>query len=127
MPLSDVELKDLDDLRWIAGAGHSLDPTLLSLLSWAAGQFRSLGKNFVVTSLNRPDGPGKIHDTNPLRAFDCRCNHLTEAERSNFSVRATEAWIYDTDRPDLSVLLHHDVGQGDHFHFQVHPNTIRRG
>jgi hypothetical protein len=36
-------------------------------------------------------------------------------------------WTYDTERPHKKCCIYHDVGQGKHIHFQVHPNTTRRG
>ena len=124
---TEVEFKDATDLLWLSEEGSCFDLRLQALMVDVVGVFREIGVPLVITSLYRDEGPGKIHDTNPLRAFDCRCSHMTGDQKRKMEEYFEAAWIYDTDRPDLSVLLHHDVGQGDHFHFQVHPNTIRRG
>ncbi len=80
---------------------------------------------FLWTSLWRPDDPG-IHGIFPLRAMDVRSRHLSPKAREMVVEYVNSTWIYDPNRPEKQVCIHHDVGLGEHFHIQVHKNTRRR-
>lgn len=67
-----------------------------------------------------------IHCTIPCRAFDLRSKDYTADQIAQIETYVNRWWIYDTDRPHMRCVMCHDVGFGMHFHFQVHPKTIRR-
>ena len=101
-----------------------LHPKLTRLLLWLYDEHIEL----IVTSAYRDkkiyaNDPG-IHGTNPLRAIDLRSWIMPDPEAKAEGIN--EHWIYDSDRPSLKVCVYHNVGQGDHFHLQVHDNTIKR-
>jgi hypothetical protein len=75
-----------------------------------------------ITSLFRTGDLG-VHGTLPLRGIDERCKSIY---LGNLKVAFVNSlWIYDPQQPDLRCALCHDVGQGLHMHYQVHPNTVR--
>jgi len=78
----------------------------------------------VITSLYRIGDDG-AHGTLPLRAADERCQYKPQGDM--IAEYLNDWWIYDSERPDMKVCMCHDTGQGLHMHFQVHPNTIKRG
>lgn len=65
-----------------------------------------------------------IHMTIPLRADDISSAEFGDPESIRDDIN--NLWIYDPKRPNLSVCVYHDVGLGQHFHLQVHDNTIRK-
>ena len=68
--------------------------------------------------------PG-IHGTNPLRAIDLRSWTMRNPEI--IAEKINKAWIYDPKRPEYKVCVYHNIGQGYHFHLQVHDNTVIKG
>ena len=78
----------------------------------------------VVTSAFRPGDEG-VHGTIPVRGLDLRCRDKMIGNIICNWVNAR--WQYDPKRPFMDCAMCHDVGSGIHLHFQVHPNTIRRG
>ena len=81
------------------------------------------GFEFTITSLYRLNDTGN-HGTLPLRAMDLRCRSM--AYGAAIEEWVNNHWLYDLDRDHLQCCMIHDSGQGLHFHFQVHPNTVRR-
>lgn len=97
-----------------------IDPKLRMLLNDVAEEF-GFG---VITSLYRIGDPG-VHGTLPLRGIDERCR---DRYLGNLKVAYVNSkWSYDYQQPELKCALYHDVGQGIHMHYQVHPNTVRKG
>lgn len=74
-----------------------------------------------ITSAYRPGDPG-VHGTQPLRGLDLRCKIASIGKATCDYINSR--WQYDPSRPDKVVAMYHNVGQGDHIHLQVHPNTI---
>jgi hypothetical protein len=70
--------------------------------------------------------PNDLHGTNPVRAVDLRTWCYPVGLAKEVCDAINQEWIYDPSRPSMKVAIIHDVGQGDHFHIQVHPNTQRR-
>ena len=97
-----------------------IHPTLCELIRRVE---ETTGFEFTITSLYRIDDKGN-HGQLPLRAMDLRCRSL--AFGVPIEEYVNDYWIYDPDRPDMKCCIIHDTGQGLHFHFQVHPNTVRR-
>jgi hypothetical protein len=81
------------------------------------------GFEFTITSLYRIGDKGN-HGQLPLRAVDLRCRKLAMGVAIEEYVN--HMWVYDPARPHLRCCMIHDTGQGLHFHFQVHPDTMRR-
>ena len=83
----------------------------------------------VVTSDHRDkpihDKDPGIHNTDPLRAIDLRSWTIRNPEL--IAEKINKAWIYDPKRPDKKACVYHDIGQGHHFHLQVHDNTTFKG
>lgn len=80
----------------------------------------------IITSAYRPNDPG-CHGTLPLRAFDLRM--WSPSKGVAIRNQVNHVWEYDSTRPRYRVATFHDVGNGPHLHFQVHPRTmlIRHG
>ena len=66
---------------------------------------------------------GKRH-----RAVDARARTMFESKAKEIARKINRLWIYDPTRPRLRVcFVHKDPRSGVlHFHFQVHPRTVRR-
>lgn len=79
---------------------------------------------------NDPKAPVSPHETVPLRAFDLRSRDdkgvafdwVSELVRI-INIR----WQYDPARPAKNCAMYHDIGRGNHLHFQVCDATIMRG
>jgi len=96
-----------------------IDPKLREVLKDVADQF---GPG-VITSLYRIGDDG-VHGTLPLRGVDERC---LDRYLGNLKVLYVNSrWFYSSEHPNLNCALCHDVGQGLHMHYQVHPETRRR-
>jgi len=65
-----------------------------------------------------------IHCTIPLRAFDLRSRDFEDPIKIRDDIN--KHWIYDPNRPWLSVCVYHNIGNGFHFHIQVCAYTERR-
>lgn len=74
-----------------------------------------------ITSLYRI-GDNGVHGQLPLRGIDIRCQNSDLGSAIEASVN--EKWKYDPARPHMKCCMFHDVGLGEHLHFQVHPNTV---
>ena len=102
-----------------------LVPKLREVLLEAHGLMPS-SESLIITSGIR-DGK----DDNPLsvhyhgRGADARSWSVTKNEAEKVRDAINDRWVYDPDRPDMVVCMIHDAGSGEHFHFQVHPNTVR--
>ena len=99
---------------------HRLDPKLQDVLI-------DCGADLLITSLirdGRNDNELSVHYHG--RGADARSWNMTRGEAEALVERVNEAWVYDPERPGKKACIMHDVGQGEHIHFQVHPNTIKR-
>jgi len=83
-----------------------------------------LGFEFLGTSFYR-DGDSGVHGQMPLRGVDVRCR--VDVIGDAIEAYVNNRWQYDPERPQKKCCIYHDVGQGKHLHFQVHPNTQKRG
>lgn len=97
-----------------------IDPLLRELVAWAESLFID---EPVVTSLYRIGDDG-VHGQLPLRGIDIRCRDSELGFDIEREVNAK--WAYDPSRPTTKCCMFHDVGRGEHLHFQVHPNTRKR-
>lgn len=77
----------------------------------------------VITSGLRPWDKG-VHGTSPLRGIDLRCRDKLIG--NHVATWVNMRWLYDSNRPNKKCAICHDVGQGIHLHFQVHPTTTKR-
>ena len=102
-------------------------PKLIDLFIWLVCSLNTNGgEKCTVTSAWRPikihPNDSGIHITNPLRAFDMRSSGFDDPE--DIATKINQCWIYDYDRMHMKTCRYHNVGQGDHFHFQVHDHTM---
>lgn len=97
-----------------------IHPTLQQLIKSVEDE---TGFEFTITSLLRIDDTGN-HGQLPLRAMDLRCRGYDFG--APIEKWVNENWIYDLARSTKKCCIIHDTGGGLHFHFQVHPNTVRR-
>ena len=95
------------------------DPRLdsrLRFLVWAlvgfVSQFR---KDLIITSIFRPD-PGSVHGH--WRGIDARSSIFSSTQRQRI-LAFTNQLRYDRAKPELDTAIHHNVGQGWHFHLQT--------
>ena len=93
-------------------------PILLDFNLWFQERYPYL----IITSAYRKTG---IHGTDPLRAEDLRSYVYLDPESIEHEIN--DIWVYDPDRPEKKVCIYHNVGRGNHFHIQVHPNTRKIG
>jgi hypothetical protein len=91
-------------------------PKLIQLYQW----IKDCYPEALITSAYR-EGDKGVHGTDPLRGFDLRSWVFDDPESVKDDIN--EMWVYDPTRPDKKVAILHDVGQGMHFHLQVHDNT----
>ena len=114
--MSQIGFKDIKTLRGMFTA--SWHPILIALFLWITVRYSK--DKIIITSAFRKDDPG-VHGQIPLRGFDLRSSVFTKPQEIADSIN--QSWIYDLDRPEMKVALFHDIGQGEHLHFQVHPKT----
>ena len=93
-----------------------INSTLRTILREIEEEFGSQ----VITSLYRINDIG-VHGTLPLRGVDLRSNR----DQYDIERYVNDNWIYDQTRPNRTVCMVHDAGQGVHIHLQVHPNTFK--
>jgi hypothetical protein len=84
------------------------------------GLEKKYGVEFMITSLYRIGDKG-VHGQLPLRGIDLRCWDKSLGEMIEEEINTL--YVYDPERPNMSVCMFHDIGQGAHLHLQVHPNT----
>ena len=84
---------------------------------------RNFAKEIVVTSVYRPYNGIKYSVHNSFRGVDIRSKNFTKEERDAILQYISGRYQYDPKRLYLQTIIFHDVGQGEHFHLQVHPNT----
>jgi hypothetical protein len=101
-------------------------PKLIELMLWLLHRY----DHIIITSGYRDNDNG-VHGQQPCRGMDIRNEGLRKrtiwgvsdtnskalCERLNFE------WVYDSSRPKMKCAIVHDVGEGNHIHLQVHPNT----
>ena len=97
---------------------------LRPIMIWHANSF-----GLVITESYRKQlHSNDLHGTGPVRAYDARvwCYENDLADKIEAEINAL--WIYDPRRPNKKVaIIHKNRGAaGQHFHIQVHPNTILR-
>lgn len=112
----DIGFKDLNIFR--EAFVIPWHPKLINLALWVYG----LDVRFVLTSAYR-EGDRGVHGTVPLRGFDLRSHVIPNPDI--IEEMTNRHWQYDPKRPSKKVCMLHDVGKGIHFHFQVHPKTIK--
>lgn len=111
-----IQIKDCDVLANLMLTNYH--PLLLEVLTWI-----HVGHEITITCGYRYNDTG-VHGQVPCRAVDLRSTSFTNPK--NVEKYINECWEYDPSRPDIQVALLHDVGQGIHFHIQVHDRTRRR-
>lgn len=102
---------------------YSWHPMLIEVYVWLVKRY---GEKILLTEAWREArSSSDVHATNPLRAFDIRSRNFDYP--SYIEEEINRNWTYDPLRYYMKVALLHDIGQGMHFHIQVHPNTILEG
>ncbi len=98
-------------------------PMLVEIVSWVAKTY-----GLVMTeSYRHQRHPNDLHGVDPVRAVDLRSWCYDGDMAHQIRDEINQKWAYDPIRPDRQVAIIHDIGQGVHFHIQVHPRTERRG
>lgn len=83
-----------------------------------------------IAAYGDPNAPVSTHESIPLRAFDIRSRDVTGVVLPWVAelVRIINIrWQYDPARPAKSCAMYHDIGRGNHLHFQVCDQTVFRG
>ena len=116
-----IEIKNASVLSGLMN--HKFHPKLTEIMAWMADQY-----GIVMTeSYRAPLHPGDVHSTDPVRAIDIKSRCYESVHASQIRDKINNKWQYDPDRPHMQCAIIHDVGNGIHFHIQVHPMTIKRG
>lgn len=101
---------------------HKCLPILAEITVWLADTY-----GLVMTEFERPARhPGDVHSTDPVRAVDIRSKCYDGDQAARIRDEINGIWEYDSNRPQMQCAIIHDVGEGVHFHIQVHPNTTNR-
>ncbi|MEE8382232.1 MAG: hypothetical protein V3R78_10220 [Thermodesulfobacteriota bacterium] len=90
--------------------------------------YNRFGEPLYVTSVFRPQNRESVHAY--WRGVDCDNDAgLDVGEKQELAEYLNWMYTYDPKRPEKKVCLLHSVeGRGgDHFHIQIHPNTVLNG
>jgi hypothetical protein len=98
------------------------DRRLIMVLLWFLQEF---GKMTMTEGWRDKRHPNDLHGTDPVRAIDLRSWEFKNPTLVAAKINST--WEYDPARPTKQVCVYHDVGEGAHFHIQVHPKTRMKG
>jgi len=103
---------------------YRMHPKLIPIVEYIARHW-----GLVVTEFHRHQKhPNDLHGVFPVRAIDLRTWCYPAGIPEAIVEEVNDEWEYDPKRPgQYKVAQIHNVGQGIHFHIQVHHNTIRRG
>jgi hypothetical protein len=82
----------------------------------------SFDSQVVITSSFR-EGDAGVHGV--FRGLDFRSYALTKDQITIIVDCMNSNYCYDDSRPNMKVLLFHNVGLGPHLHLQSHPHTRR--
>lgn len=103
---------------------HAWHPKLIEVLLWLTVRYSTI----ILTSAFRPhkihSKDSGIHSTIPLRAFDLRSAVFKDPQQIADDIN--KHFVYDPKRPRYKVAKYKDIGQGWHFHIQVHDRTDYR-
>lgn len=108
--------------EWVFGGG--LDSRIRDLVAFVDLQLRTLDNGpceAVITSLIRSDNPNSVHAYG--RGADIRTRDWPDYLKQRVADAVNLVFQYDPDRPHMQCAMIHDVGQGEHLHLQVHPNS----
>ena len=113
-----IRIKNADVLHSLMSCRY--DPLLIEILIWVAKTY-----GLCITEGWRPKRhENDLHGTIPVRACDLRFWFYPPDEAVRIEREINERWTYDPTRPHKQVARIHDVGNGKHFHIQVHPKTV---
>jgi len=114
--MSYICFKDLNVLKEILTVPWHTK--LIAIYVWLLVRYSN--DKLIITSAYRAGDTG-VHGTNPLRAFDLRSTVFDNA--MDVCDDINNNWTYDSMRKSKLVAMIHDIGQGIHFHIQIHSNT----
>jgi hypothetical protein len=115
-----IEIKDPGILYGLMTRNYH--PTLAEIIMMVAGKY-----GLVMTeSYRKQRHPNDLHGTDPVRAVDLRSRVYDGDKAQKIRDEINRLWAYDPRRPHMCCAIIHDVGEGIHFHIQVHPRTERR-
>ena len=104
--------------QWNTGKLHwMLSFIVLGLAAMMAMKYNVV---MLITSIFRVGDSG-VHGF--WRGVDIRTSNLRSGEAQSLVDWVNARFIYDPERPELTVALFHNAGRGSHIHLQVHPNT----
>lgn len=96
------------------------DVKLINIINWVAVTY-----GIVITeSYRKKRHANDLHGVNPVRAIDIRSWCYSKGLAEKIEKEINNRWSYDPSRPDMVVAKIHDIGNGIHFHIQVHPYTV---
>jgi len=116
----EIIIKDPDILIGLMERNYS--PLLIRIIADVAKEHGLVMTESYREKRHRND----LHGTQPVRAIDLRTWCYPDGLAYRIMDEINNRWEYDPIRPEKQVAIIHDVGQGMHFHIQVHPHTKRR-
>ena len=114
-----ILIKNMSVLKALLAKGYH--PLLIELVL----DIYSVASEIVITEGWRENGG--VHSTDPCRGIDLRSWIYSAQRLKEIQEYINSKWIYDPKRPTMECIILHDVGNGQHLHCQVHPNTVKRG
>ena len=116
----EIEVKDLSVLKSLFD--KLWHPKLVMVYVWILTRF---ARALITEGYREPLHFNDLHGIDKLlRALDLRSWIYDNPDK--IAENINKHWIYDPDRPSMKVCVYHDVGQGKHFHIQVHNRTEMR-
>ena len=100
---------------------HPIDQKLIEVINWT---IRKNNGGTITEGFRIQKHKNDLHGLIPVRAIDLRSWCYGNPEEVAKEINAM--WEYDYNRPNMNVCVYHDVGQGKHFHIQVHFHTRKR-
>lgn len=115
---------DTEYEQWLQLPVHN-KPMYKLAFEYCTIHYKMFAKAAVITSIYRPktDDSG-VHAL--WRAVDFRTHHLDLGEKKWLERYFKQHYVYDDDRPDITVLLIHGKDLNEHAHLQIHPHTYRK-
>lgn len=117
--------------RWLEGHIHGKLQSLAADVEALLAELHDVEPTMTESSRTREEtiaaygdsaAPVSTHESIPLRAFDLR----SRDEQGNSFPWVNELvriinirWAYDPARPAKSCAMYHNIGRGNHLHFQV--------
>ena len=102
---------------------YEYDSSLIEIVMEAIEWMIDNGEQPTITSAYRPNDSG-VHGCG--RGVDFRSWTMGKVKVEKLVNYLNDRWIYDIQRPNMKVAIHHDTGRGPHIHLQSHLRTQQR-